>query len=194
MKNVENTANICLKLNIFNITMAKKLKKCHKNLQSYLSFTKDKSYCRIFCTSNQNQCPRQDPLYAWCWWYKRFCQVSVSECLLRTQILPIWKNKYAVTDGGGCDAQLRHNDGNKVLHALWKVMRLADQTDLGRSLFKQTNSAWFTHTMSPDATTEGNDLNKKGSSHDIKATCSLVLNEFWKKNCENFEKLLKWLP
>ena len=104
------------------------------------------------------------------------------------------KNKYAVTDGGGCDAQLRHNDGNKVLHALWKVMRLADQTDLGRSLFKQTNSAWFTHTMSPDATTEGNDLNKKGSSHDIKATCSLVLNEFWKKNCENFEKLLKWLP
>ena len=73
-------------------------------------------------------------------------------------------------------------------------MRLADQTDLGRSLFKQTNSAWFTHTMSPGATTEGNDLNKKGSSHDIKATCSLVLNEFWKKNCENFEKLLKWLP
>ena len=57
-------------------------------------------------------------------------------------------------------------------------MRLVDQTDLGRSLFKQTNSAWFTHTMSPGATTEGNGLNKKRSSHDIKATCSLALNEF----------------
>ena len=101
--------------------------------------------------------------------------------------------KYAVTDGDGRSAQ-GINDAIKVLHPMWKVERLADPTHLGRSQFRQSNSAKFSHTMFPGATRETKKVEQRVLSQDIKARCSLVFNEVWKENCGNFEKIKKRLP
>ncbi|CAC5422149.1 unnamed protein product [Mytilus coruscus] len=61
--------------------------------------------------------------------------------------------KYAVTDGDGRGAE-GINDALKVLHPLWKVERQADPIHLGRSQFRQSNSANFSLNMFPGSTRE----------------------------------------
>lgn len=101
--------------------------------------------------------------------------------------------KYAVTDGDGRAAQ-GINDAIKVLHPMWKVERLADPTHLGRSQFRQCNSAKFSYTMFPGATRERKKEEQKVLSQDLKARCSLVFNELFEENGGNFDKIKKRLP
>ncbi|CAC5422150.1 unnamed protein product [Mytilus coruscus] len=61
--------------------------------------------------------------------------------------------KYAVTDGERRGAE-GINDALKVLHPLWKVERQADPIHLGRSQFRQSNSANFSLNMFPCSTRE----------------------------------------
>ncbi|CAC5404695.1 unnamed protein product [Mytilus coruscus] len=61
--------------------------------------------------------------------------------------------KYTVTDGDGRGAE-GINDTLKVLHPLWKVERQADPIHLGRSQFRQSNSANFSLNMFPGSTRE----------------------------------------
>ncbi|CAC5406594.1 unnamed protein product [Mytilus coruscus] len=101
--------------------------------------------------------------------------------------------KYAVTDGDGRGAE-GINDALKVLHPLWKVERQADPIHLGRSQFRQSNSANFSLNMFSGSTREKKKQGQKVLSQDLKARCSLVFNEMWKENCGNLEKIKKCLP
>ncbi|CAG2217564.1 unnamed protein product [Mytilus edulis] len=101
--------------------------------------------------------------------------------------------KYAVTDGDGRGAE-GINDALKVLHPLWKVERQADPIHLGRSQFRQSNSANFSLNMFYGSTREKKKQGQKVLSQDLKARCSLVFNEMWKENCGNLEKIKKCLP
>ena len=101
--------------------------------------------------------------------------------------------KYAVTDGDGRAAQ-GIIDALQVLHPMWKVERLADPTHLGRSQLRQCNSARFSCTMFPGTTRERKKHEQTVLSQDLKARCSLVFNEMWKKYNGNFEKIKMRLP
>ncbi|CAC5381722.1 unnamed protein product [Mytilus coruscus] len=96
--------------------------------------------------------------------------------------------KYAVTDGDGRGAE-GINDALKVLLPLWKVERQADPIHLGRSQFRQSNSANFSLNMFPGSTREKKKQGQNVLSQDLKARCSLVFNEMWKENFGNVEKI-----
>jgi len=101
--------------------------------------------------------------------------------------------RYATTDGDARSCK-GIEESIKVLHPLWKVERLADPTHVGRSQFRQCNSAKFSTQMFPGKTKIEKSQAQKTLSQDVKARCSLILKELFKDCCGDVQAIKKRLP
>ena len=101
--------------------------------------------------------------------------------------------KYATTDGDSRSAQgIDH--AMKSFHPMWNEQRLADQTHLGQSQFRKCNQADFSQEMFPGRTLEQCKEQQKVLSQDIKASCSLILNELMMDFADDMNSLQRILP